>query len=267
MLSRDTQVRLNKTVNERLRTVMRQRGVNVRELAATCQVDPKTVERWITPGRQPHRKHRSAIAATLQVAESELWPAPEPTSTDPQTLKSIELIDAYPNRASVPRDMWLTLLDGADQRIDVLVFSGTFFAQTNPRTAKMLARRAADGVEIRLCFGDPRSDAVKTRDSEEGLHGTLSAKIRASLTYYLDLLAVDGCSIRLHATTLYASLFRYDDQLLVNPHIWGQPASANPLLHVRRSEEGGWFDLYTESFDTVWQQARPLTADEGIPRG
>ncbi len=267
MLSRDSRVRLNTTVNERLRTVMQQRGVDVRELAATCQVDPKTVERWITPGRQPHRKHRSAVAATLQVAESELWPAPEATDPDPQTLKSAELIDVYPNRASVPRDMWLTLLDGADERIDVLVFSGTFFAQTNPRIAKMLARRAADGVEIRLCFGDPRSDAVKTRDSEEGLHGTLSAKIRASLTYYLDLLAVDGCSIRLHATTLYASLFRYDDQLLVNPHIWGQPASANPLLHLRRSEEGGWFDLYTESFDTVWQQARPLTADEGIPRG
>jgi hypothetical protein len=246
---------------------MQQRGVDVRQLAATCQVDPKTVERWITPGRQPHRKHRSAVAATLQVAESELWPLPELANTDVHASRNAELVDLYPNRASVPRDTWLKMLDGADEHIDVLVFSGTFFAQTNPRIAKTLALRAADGVEIRLCFGDPRSDAVRTRDSEEGLHGTLSAKIRASLTYYLDLLAVDGCSIRLHTTTLYASLFRYDNQLLVNPHIWGQPASANPLLHLRRSEEGGWFDLYTESFETVWHQSRPLTADEGIPRG
>jgi 8-oxo-dGTP pyrophosphatase MutT (NUDIX family) len=42
-----------------------------------------------------------------------------------------------------------------------------------------------------------------------------------------------GVEIRLHATTLYASLFRYDETL-VNPHAFGEAASANPTLHLRR---------------------------------
>jgi hypothetical protein len=50
------------------------------------------------------------------------------------------------------------------------------------------------------------------------------------LTYYRPLVDVDGVEVRLHATTLYASLFRYDDEILVNPHAFGEPASANPIV-------------------------------------
>lgn len=67
--------------------------------------------------------------------------------------------------------------------------------------------------------------------------------------------------MRLHDTTLYTSLFRYDDHLLVNPHVWGQPASANPLLHLRGTDDGGWFDNYAQSFEAVWASARPWTPD------
>lgn len=143
------------------------------------------------------------------------------------------------------------------------MFSGTFFAQTNPRVAAMLAERATAGAKVRLCFGDPTSPAVELRDREERLHGTLASKIRASLTYYQDLVGAAGCEVRLHATTLYASLFRYDNDLLVNPHIYGQPASANPLLHLRRLDAGGWFDQYAASFDAVWNTATPWDGYEG----
>jgi hypothetical protein len=81
------------------------------------------------------------------------------------------------------------------------------------------------------------------------------------LTYYRPVLAEAGCAVRLHDTTLYTSMFRYDDNLLVNPHIWGQPASANPLLHLKRTEGTGWFDTYAQSFDAVWAAARPWTPD------
>lgn len=96
-----------------------------------------------------------------------------------------------------------------------------------------------------------------TRGHEEGIGDTLAAKVRASLTYYRSLLSTERCDIRLHDTTLYNSLFRYDENLLVNPPIWGQPASANPVLQLRRVEEAGWFDSYTESFDAIWADARP----------
>lgn len=249
------------SVNERLHSVLAQRGVSPESLAEACHVDPKTVGRWLG-GRLPHPRHRFRVAQHLSVAETFLWPAPQARPGAAGTGGAgTELVASYRNRASVPRDTWLTLLREAQEQIDVLVFSGTFFAQTNPDVARMLAERAAEGVRVRLCFGAPGGQAVVVRGREEGIGDTLAAKVRASLTYYRSLLSQSGCEVRLHDTTLYNSLFRYDDQLLVNPHIFGQPASANPLFHLQRTDSGGWFDSYAQGFETVWADARAWTPD------
>ncbi|WP_280373919.1 hypothetical protein [Nocardia wallacei] len=231
-----------------------QRGIAPELLAEVCQVDPKTVSRWLG-GRVPHRRHRRSVALHLRVEEAFLWPPPPDT---PPRSNHTGLVTTYRNRAEVPREVWLSLLREATEHIDVLVFSGTFFAQSNPQVAKMLTARAAVGVAVRMCFGDPAGAAVVARGEEEGIGGdTLAAKIRASLTYYRPLLEAERCEVRLHDTTLYNSLFRYDDILMVNPHIWGQPASANPVLQLKRSGETGWFDNYIESFDAIWADAQP----------
>jgi transcriptional regulator with XRE-family HTH domain len=245
------------SVNERLRSVLAQRGVSPESLAAACEVDPKTVGRWLS-GRVPHPRHRFTAAQHLRVEETFLWPVPQAGTGRPPAV-GIELVGTYANRASVPRELWLSLLQEAETQIDVLVFSGTFFAQTNPHVAGMLAERAAAGVRVRLCFGNPTGQAAAVRGDEEGIGDTLAAKIRASLTYYQNLPATAGCEVRLHDTTLYNSLFRYDGDLLVNPHVWGQPASANPLLHLRRIDSAGWFDNYAQSFKAVWDSAKPWT--------
>lgn len=249
------------SVNERLHSVLAQRGVTPEVLAEACEVDPKTVSRWLG-GRVPHPRHRYRVAQHLRVEETFLWPTPQPRGTATAGPRGTELIGTYQNRASVPRETWLALLQQAQEQIDVLVFSGTFFAQTNPHVAKMLTDRVAAGVRVRLCFGDPSGQAVAIRGREEGIGDTLAAKIRASLTYYRPLSAVPGCDIRLHDTTLYNSLFRYDDTLLVNPHLYSRPASANPVLHLQRAPSGGWFEDYAHSFDAVWAGARPWTPDQ-----
>ncbi|MGC4927206.1 XRE family transcriptional regulator [Streptomyces sp. DT117] len=251
-------------MNERLHSVLAQRGIPPELLAEVCEVDPKTVGRWLG-GRVPHARHRFRVARHLRVEELFLWPAPERSALQQAAGSERELVATYQNRASVPRDTWLSLLKGAQEQISVLVFSGTFFAQTNPHVAKMLAERASDGVRVRLCFGDSNGKAVAIRGREEGIGDTLAAKIRASLTYYRPLLSEAGCEVRLHDTTLYTSMFRYDNNLLANPHVWGQPASANPLLHLRRADTTGWFDNYAQSFEAVWATARPWTPDQEGP--
>lgn len=248
-------------VNDRLRTVLVQRGISPDALAEICEVDPKTVSRWLG-GRIPHARHRFRVASHLRVEETFLWPAQSRRTGQSRNGWGAELVGTYQNRASVPRDTWLSLLWEAQREISVLVFSGTFFAQSNPYVAKMLTERATEGVRVRLCFGDPDGQAVAVRGREEGIGDTLAAKIRASLTYYRPLLREAGCAVRLHDTTLYTSIFRYDDNMLVNPHIWGQPASANPLLHLRRTNSTGWFDNYAQSFDAVWTAARSWTPDQ-----
>lgn len=245
-------------VNERLRTTLLRTGVTVENLAECCGVDPKSVERWISADRTPHRRHRWAAARRLGVDEAYLWPAA--LAGRSQAARS-ELLELFPARASVPRETWLQLLESAAGSIDVLVHSGTFYSQVQPRIGTQLADRAAAGVKLRLCFGDPASEAVAIRDREERIGGTLAHKIRSSLTYYRPLLDIEGCDVRLHSTTLYASLFRYDDEILVNPHAYGEAASANPVLHLRRLDGAGLFDHYVASFDRVWETALPWTGD------
>jgi transcriptional regulator with XRE-family HTH domain len=246
-------------MNERLRAALRQRGLSVEQLARTCGVDPKTASRWVTTAsRTPHPRQRRAAAELLGTSERYLWPAlterePFLGSIDSQA----ELVGTYPDRASVPRDVWLQLVNGATSSIDILVFSGTFLAQTNPKLPQILMDSAANGAQVRLCFGDPDGSAVALRDEEEGINGALGAKIRACLSYFPRLVGSQNCGIRLHNHTLYASIFRYDDQAMINPHIWGSPASANPLFHFRRLGEDCTFGKYMNSFERIWEQSKP----------
>ena len=245
-------------MNERLRTTLVRTGVTVEDLAACCGVDAKSVERWIGQDRTPHRRHRWAAAQRLGVDEAFLWPAVLAGRTE---VAKSELLELFPTRAAVPRETWLQLMGSAAGNIDVLVHSGTFYAQIQPNVAVLLAGRAAAGARVRLCFGDPAGDAVAVRDREERIGGTLAHKIRSSLTYYRPLLEVERCEIRLHPTTLYASLFRYDDEILVNPHAYGEAGSANPVMHLRRLDGAGLFDHYLRSFERVWESGAPWTGE------
>jgi transcriptional regulator with XRE-family HTH domain len=238
---------------------MLQRGYTPSRLARACGVNSKTVERWITTGRVPHRETRWTVAHELDADEVYIWPGllEERSDNDRQQSINSELVRVYPDRSTVPRDTWLQLVGAATQHIDLLVYAGTFLSNVNPRIAEMLTERAAAGVKVRLCWADPDSQAVDVRDREERLRGTLTHKIRAALTYYQGLVDVPGCEVRLHSAVVYASLFRFDDTLLANPHVWGAPASANPILHLRRIEGGTWFDAYRRSFDDVWETALP----------
>lgn len=247
------------SVDTRLREVLAQRDLDRYDLARTCGVDPKTAKRWIDGERTPSRRNRKAACKLLGVSEHFLWPGVE-VSERAVARSLTEIVASYPDRASVPRDVWLQLLNAASGNVDVLVYSGTFLAQTNPRIAEMLLERAAAGAQIRLCFADPSGSAVALRDEEEGIHGTLGAKIRACMSYFVSLVGEPNCGIKLHNTTVYASIFRYDDQALINTHIWGRPASGNPLLHIRRVEDAdSMFNKYVDSFDRIWTGAKEWT--------
>lgn len=262
-MKRPTVLGVNWSVNDRLRTTMLRTGVTAHDLARCCGVDIKTVERWLSADRVPHRRHRWAASQRLGADETYLWPQVlRRSSRRRHQVSRSELVDLYPDRASVPRELWLRLLTDAREQIDVLVFSGTFFAQTQPRVASMLAERLRAGVQVRLCFGNPTGESVAIRDREEELGGTLAAKIRASLTYYRGLVELENFELRLHDTTLYASMFRYDDEVIVNPHMFGEPASVNPALHLRKLDGGILVEQYITSFERVWKDALPWLGQE-----
>ena len=75
----------------------------------------------------------------------------------------------------------------------------------------------------------------------------------AVLGYYRQL--PDGVELRLHDTPLYNSIYRFDDEMLVNVHAYGILAAYTPVMHLRRVD-GAFFNTYVESFERVWASAR-----------
>jgi hypothetical protein len=57
---------------------------------------------------------------------------------------------------------------------------------------------------------------------------------------------------------LYNSIYRADDQLLVNQHSYGVPAARSPIFSMRRVEADDMFSGYLNSFDRIWSAAAPL---------
>jgi transcriptional regulator with XRE-family HTH domain len=242
--------------NERLRAALLQRKATPAELAEAIGVDAKSVERWITQGRTPYRRHRFAAASFLGADETYIWPealSPEQSKAASQS----EIVELYPHRWSVPADLWKRIFEAAQQEISILVFSG-FFLADDPSMIKLLSDKAKAGVRVRILLGDPESDAVAQRGRDEGLDDLLAAKIRNVIVLYKSLRAVEGTEFRLHGTTLYNSLYRADDQLIVNTHVYGAMASQAPVFHLRKIPGGEMMSTYLESFDKVWGQATPL---------
>jgi hypothetical protein len=151
--------------------------------------------------------------------------------------------------------LWRSLLDSAANHIDVLVFSGLFLPDGYPEVAKLLAFKAEQGTKVRLALGDPDSEAVRQRGEEEQIGDGLAARVRLSLIYLREAVDAPGVELRFHATTLYNSIYRFDDDMLVNAHVYGAPAAHSPILHLRRLPGGRLFDHYQASFERVWQQA------------
>jgi transcriptional regulator with XRE-family HTH domain len=243
--------------NERLRNRIAAAGLALADVAAHVQVDPKTVERWITKDRVPHRTHRWKTAELLDTDETYLWPT---VADDLRTTAAsqAEFVTLYPSRGAVPEQLWSALLENAQSNVDVLAYAGLFLADGRPDLSNILSTKAGEGASVRLLFGDPDSEAVRCRGDEEGIEDGMAARVRLVLTYLSDLLNAPDVGVRVHRTTLYNSIYRFDDDMLVNAHVYGAPAAQNPVMHLQRVPGGRLFGHYLKSFDKVWESAQPV---------
>ena len=242
--------------NERLRALLLEQRLTTAKLAEAVQVDAKTVERWIVAGRVPYRKHRYDVAAFFGVDESFIWP----DALDHEQVLSAsesEIVAVYPYRRAVPRDAWGHLFGQAEREIGILAYSCYFLAE-DAGVRQLLAEKAESGVRVRILLGDPESPLVLERGQSEGIGDTMPAKVRSAITMFQSLQSVPNVEIRLHGTILYNSIYRGDDQVFVNTHIYGVMANNAPFFHLRKIPGGAMAVNYLESFERVWNEAEPI---------
>src|SRR5947199_7359666 len=99
--------------------------------------------------------------------------------------------------------------------------------------------KAAAGCMLRIAVADPECEKLAERDEEEGLGGTLAARVRTALRYLDPLRECGGVEFRHQSIPMYNSIFRFDADMLVTPHLYARPGRLSPLLHLRRRHEAG----------------------------
>jgi transcriptional regulator with XRE-family HTH domain len=241
-------------VNELLRRFLLQAGLREDDVAARLGVDPKTVRRWLS-GRVPYPHNRAAIADLLGAEESDLWPGVSGALA--ARIRPDELTMVYPHRADVPREVWTRFFSSAGREIGILAYSALFLAE-DTRILLLLAEKGREGVNIRIALGDPETSHAALRDDED-IGDAAPAKIRKALALYDQSVAgVENVEIRLHQTVLYNSIYRADDQLIVNQHAYGIPAARAPVFCLRDAGSGEMIAQYRDSFERVWARTVPL---------
>ena len=239
--------------NHRLADAVRASGRSLDDLAADVGAHPKTLERWISSGRLPHASTRGKLAGLLGVPPPMLWP-----DVPGGAYGVSELVGVYTTRNELSPSTVGSMLDATADHVDVLVYSGIWLGDTVPRFCDRVLERLRAGVAVRICLGDPESNAVHLRGQEEGSGDGIEGRCKIAIGYAKPLLDADSDAVRVSGATLYSSIFRFDDELFVNTHFWGNPACESPVLHLRSHSDGGIAANVVRSFERVWARAQPL---------
>src|SRR5438067_822509 len=105
--------------NDLLIQAIRESGLDLNEIAAIAEADPRTVQRWLG-GRVPHPRYRQKLSHALGVSEADLWP--EAVTIRRQTHLD-EIIGAWARANDPQASDWRALLRAAEHHVDLLGYS------------------------------------------------------------------------------------------------------------------------------------------------
>lgn len=190
---------------------------------ATVQVEVAANAPPGTPSAEGHRASRRAQAAHMddpvgpRSASSPLWPTVATTLSGPDDLTGF-----YRTRADIPPAMVQSLLAGAAANVDILAFAATWLWDGVPGFVHTLANRAGAGGSIRVCTATLRAkqSGSEARKSGSGKAWLPAAALRSPMRNESRLVAPG--TVRRSGAPLYASILRFDDDVLLNTHLWGR---------------------------------------------
>jgi lambda repressor-like predicted transcriptional regulator len=223
--------------NESLKSALEKAGLTVEQFAEIVQVDPKSVQRWVSGPTVPYPKHRARIASALDLAEHDLWPEHTPDST---TSTQPRAAPAAPGRAGDVIGAWgaaddtgapdlVAFVSDATGPIDVLD-SSCQIEITTPLTDALLEHAAAGNTVRILTDGrSPHWEPLLTNEPIE-----------------LYLCEIPG----------EYWLLKTSDRMLLAINLDAQPANSPPppILELALSEDQ-LFARLTAKFEELWEAA------------
>jgi len=225
--------------NEHLRAAITCAGLTLEEFADIVQVDVKTVRRWLA-GRTPYPRHRARVAGALDATEYALWPdaVPAPATSgalEPTTHVTGDVIAGYAYSTDPAASNAAELLGAAVEWIEIVILN----LASQPGVAALLRARAADGCRVRIIIEDP------------------DEQVEA-------LLDIDAIEVRASPAGEDHIIYRADHEILLALRHISFADQSPPLIHLRRTTDGGLFDRLADDFDDRWLKATPLTRREQL---
>lgn len=138
------------------------------------------------------------------------------------------------------------------------MLAATFLFDTVDGFIDTLVEAADRGVVVRLLVGNPDSASMLLRGQEEDIGEAVIARCRTTVALLAPWSTASGLQIRTHETTLYTSIFRVDDEMIANFHIYGSPGRNNPVMLLARADEPRLWATLDQAFANVWESAKPL---------
>ncbi|MER6814511.1 DUF5919 domain-containing protein [Spirillospora sp. NPDC000708] len=229
--------------------------MNEQDLAEACRVDAKTVARWVADeARVPHPRHRWAVVEALGVDEAVLWP--DTVRKNIKTGADREIVAVYPYRSACPKSVWRELITKAKSELTFAGYTNYFLWLELPNLRTVLRKKAEEGCAVRFLVGDPDSEVTRRREELEAVPLTVSTRIRITLDELAKLKDVSGIETRHGDEHIAMSIFVFDDQMLVTPHLARLVGHDSPMLHLRRQQADGLYDRFANHVSQLWELAR-----------
>lgn len=242
--------------NAALRQALRDAKMSERDLAQAVGVDAKTVARWLSDhARVPHPRHRWAVSEVLGVDEAMIWP--QAIRANIKTGTDREIVATYPYRSACPKSVWRDLITDATSELTFAGYTNYFLWLEHPNLGTALRRKVNAGCKVRFLVGDPDSDVTHHREEVEGVPLTVGTRIRVTLDELAKLGDLEGLEVRHSDEHIAMSVFIFDDQMLVTPHLAKLVGHDSPMFHIKRHMDGGLYDRFASHVSQLWNDARP----------
>ncbi|MFC6595702.1 DUF5919 domain-containing protein [Kitasatospora paranensis] len=200
------------------------------------------------------------MSEALGVNEAMLWPNVVRSAI--KTGPDREIVSVYPYRSACPSSAWGQLISEAKADLLFAGYTNYFLWLEQPNFLGTLRAKAQAGCRVRFLLGDPSSETTAQRERIEDVALTVSTRIRITLENLAKLRDVEGVEARLSASDdatnhVSLSVFRFDAQALVTPHLARFVGHDSPMMHLRRQQDGGMFDRFAEHAEELWERGQP----------
>lgn len=189
-----------------------------------------------------------------------LWP--RAVTSRVKTGNDREIVHSYPYRSACPSQVWSDLFARTSKDLLLAGYTNYFFFTQLPNFTETLRRKAESGCRVRFLLGDPDGEVTRQREVVEGVALTVSTRIKITLENLAHLGETEGIETRFSAAEdavnhVSLSVFRFDDDALVTPHLARLVGHDSPLLHLRRVGGTGMFSRFADHAEELWTRGVP----------